>query len=406
MSDLGFTRGDFPILSREVAGRPLVYFDNAATSLTPECVIEAVANYYRRHGGNIHRGKHLLSEEASDLYEASRRQAAGFIGSTVAEVVFVRGTTEAINLVAAGLQLQEGDNVVGTVLEHHSNILPYSSRCSYRAAGLLDNGLPDLEEARRLIDDRTRLVAVSHCSNVTGVVVPVKAWAAMAHSMGVPLLVDAAQSAGHLTLDVHDLDCDFLAFSGHKACGPTGAGVLFGKRAQLERLVPPALGGGAVSRVDPDYSHQLRTLPWRLEAGTPDIAAVIGLGAALSYLDRIGLDRIHRHNQRLCAALDKVVASLDGAVRLSPAPGVERVPIASFTLPVNTSLDRLSRILSDSHGVMTRAGHHCAHPLHAYFDAEGSLRVSLQFYNTEEELERFAEAMRSLAPMFRRRLGA
>lgn len=398
MDRINQIRANFPVLKREVAGRPIVYFDNAATSLKPVPVVLAMQNYYGTCSANIHRGKHLLSEEASLAYESSREAVAKFLNAQFREIIFVRGATEGIALVAAGLGLKPEENVVGTVLEHHSNILPWRVRCGYRGAPLSPHGLPELCEAERLIDEQTRIIAVTLCSNVTGAIVPVKAWAEMAHRNGLPLLVDAAQCGAHFRLDVDEMDCDFLVLSGHKMCAPTGAGVLYGKRERLETLQPMYLGGGTVNRVHSDYSYELRELPWRLEAGTPDIAAVIGLGAAVEYLQEVGMDRIEAYTRELTVALEDRLGSLPGIRCCSPGVGVERTSLVSFALEDELlSPDYVARLLSDTYGVMVRGGHHCAHPLHEELGMKaGSVRASLQFYNTEEEIEYFKQALSSV----------
>jgi cysteine desulfurase/selenocysteine lyase len=387
-------RADFPWLAAHARGR--IAADNAATSLKPRVVIDAVSRYSSEYSGNVHRGDHELSERASAAYEASRQTIARFIGARRAELVFVRGTTEAINLVAAGIGLHPHDNVVATLLEHHSNTLPWRARCQLRLAPLDEQGLPDVHAAAALIDERTRLVAVTSCSNVTGVRVPIRAWADMAHRHGVPLLVDAAQSLAHERIDVVELDCDYLAASGHKALGPTGAGLLYGKRERLEQLAPLNYGGGAVGRVDIDGSFELRDVPWRFEAGTPDIAAVIGLGAAVEYLDGLGMAAIAEHEATLCAALDQHVASIAELEPIMVARNLARAPIVCVR-PRDASLraEVLARMLADRFGVLTRAGHHCAHPLHEALGFGATLRISLALYNTVSEVEAIAEALRT-----------
>jgi cysteine desulfurase/selenocysteine lyase len=264
-----------------------------------------------------------------------------------------------------------------------------------------EDGLPDLAAAEALIDAKTRLVTVTMCSNVTGVVVDTKPWADMAHRHGVPLLVDAAQSGGHLEIDVQKMDCDFLVISGHKMFGPTGSGILYGKRARLESLRPPTLGGGTVNRVHADYSFDLRDLPWRLEAGTPDIAAVIGLAAAVEYIEALGEEQIETRTQQLTNVLATQIDGLPGVRTCSPAPGVRRTSLISFSLESDVlSPDYIARLLSDSYGIMVRGGHHCAHPLHAHLGIKtGTLRASLQVYNTEEEIEYFCQAFSSVLGM-------
>lgn len=388
-------RADFPQLTRQVAGRPIVYFDNAATSLKPTPVLAAMDDYYRTYCANIHRGKHLLSEEASAAYEASRETIAKFINAKSGETIFVRGATDGIALVAAGLSLQPNENVVGTVLEHHSNILPWRVHCAYRGAPITPAGLPDLAAAEALIDEHTRAITITMCSNVTGVIVDVRPWAEMAHRNGLPLLVDAAQCGGHMKIDVHDIGCDFLVLSGHKMFGPTGAGILYGKRERLEALRPATLGGGTVNRVYADYSFDLRDLPWRLEAGTPDIAGVIGFAAAVEYIQKLGLEHIKARMQELADSLQACIGHLPGIRSCSPPPGIDRTSLVSFALEDELfSPDYITRLLSDSYGVMVRGGHHCAHPLHEYFRlGTGTVRASLQIYNTTEEIEHFGQSL-------------
>lgn len=398
--DVEAVRSQFPLLKREIAGRPLVYFDNAATSPKPQPVIDAVIDYMARYSANIHRGKHTLSEEASDAYENSRSKVARFFNADRAEIAFVRGATEAIHLVAGGLKLRPDENVVGTILEHHSNILPWSSRCEFRAAPLGPDGLPDLEQAERLIDAKTRLLTVTHTSNVTGAVVPVRAWVDLARAHGLLILIDAAQAASHSDIDAQALGADFLVVSGHKLFAPTGIGVLIGRREALEELQPTPLGGGAVSLVRGDFSFEPRDLPWRLEAGTPHIAGAIGMGAAVDFLTEIGMGPIEQRNAELSRLLYERIGTLEGLTPLGSSAGVARAPILSLVEPTGTlTPDYLSRLLSDSYGVMTRGGHHCAHPYHEQAGVNGSLRLSLHFYNTEEEVEHTARALEQLLAM-------
>jgi cysteine desulfurase / selenocysteine lyase len=387
-------REDFPLLSRILAGREVVYFDNAATSLKPRRVIEAVVDYMSRCSANVHRGKHQLSEDASELFEASRDRLARFFNVMSTELVFVRGATEAINTVAHGLRLRPDENVVGTILEHHSNILPWQKHARFRAAPLAPSGLPDIEAAAALIDDKTRLLAVTHCSNVTGVVVPVRDWAELAHAHGLPILVDGAQSTVHGRVDLRELDCDFFAMSGHKMCGPTGIGLLYGKPEWLERLDPVFIGGGTVAVVNADFTFTPRDIPWRLEAGTPDIAAVIGLGAAVDYLEEVGLDAIAERDRALRAALVRRLEDVPSLVLHRPAAGVPGISLVSFSEARRIwDTKRFSEVLSDSFGIMVRGGHHCAHPLHESLGVDGSVRISLNFYNTEEEIAHLVHAL-------------
>ncbi|MFZ6179201.1 aminotransferase class V-fold PLP-dependent enzyme [Nannocystis pusilla] len=393
--DVDRLRDDFPLLQRSSEHAPIVYLDNAATTLKPRPVIEAVRGYLADYSGNVHRGQHALADRATEAYEDSRRRVARFLGARASEVVFVRGTTEAIGLVAGGLGLQPGDNVVVSALEHHSNLLPWRTRCDVRVVPLDAAGLPSLAAAEAAIDGRTRLLAVTACSNVTGVYVAVQDWAALAHRHGLPLLVDAAQLAAHRGIDVQGLQCDYLALSGHKLFAPPGSGVLYGTQAALERLAPANLGGGCVKHVGLDLDYELREVPWRLEAGTPDIAAAIGLGAAVEYLADIGLDAIEDHEDALRELLDAEVATLPGLHDHSPA--ATRAPMLTVTAKDGAlGSEYVARVLSDTFGVMTRAGHHCAHPLHAALGLPATLRASLAFYNTEADVLRLRDGLRAL----------
>ncbi|MDC0668141.1 aminotransferase class V-fold PLP-dependent enzyme [Nannocystis radixulma] len=395
MFDVAGLRDEFPLLQAGSGQAPIVYLDNAATSLKPRAVIEAVRGYLADYSGNVHRGQNALADRASQAYEDSRRSVARFLGARASEVVFVRGATEAVNLVAGGLALAPDDNVVVSLLEHHSNSLPWRARCQVRVVPLAPSGLPDLAAAEAAIDARTRLVAITACSNVTGVYVPMQAWSALAHRHGLPLLVDAAQLAAHRGIDVQSLQCDYLALSGHKLFGPPGSGVLYGTRAALERLTPLNLGGGCVTHVGLDLDYELRELPWRLEAGTPDIAAVIGLGAAVEFIEDIGIDAIALHEEHLRDVLDAEIAAMPELHNHSPSDA--RAPILTVTArdPAIGS-EYIARVLSDTFGIMTRAGHHCAHPLHAALGLPATLRASLAFYNTEDELLRLRDALRAL----------
>lgn len=398
MNDIASLREQFPTLARPHGPEGITYFDNAASSLRPMPVIEAVTAYYTGNGANVHRGRHFLSEEASELYEGCRQRVARFLNAASAEIVFVQGTTQGINLVAGGLGLKAEDNVVGTMLEHHANVLPFSRACTYRAAALGKDGLPDVEAARALVDENTRLLTVTHLSNVTGAIVPIGPWSALAREKGIPLLVDAAQAASHLRLDVQELDCDFLVFSGHKIFAPSGVGILYGRMEALEALTPPWLGGGAVSRVEPDGSFHLRDVPWRFESGTPPIASVLGLDAALRFVESIGISVIHGRTNQLAAYLFDAVAKVPELQPIEFDPGAERAPIISFT---GLRPDVAARILSDSYGVASRGGHHCAHPFHEHLGVSGSLRYSLHFYNTEAEIDHAVSALASTAALMK-----
>jgi len=388
----------FPALKREHDGKSLIYFDNAATTLKHVDVIRAVEGYYSQNGANIHRGRHYLSEEASEIYEECRQRAARFLNASTAEIVFTHGTTHSINIVADGLNLQAGDNVVGSVLEHHSNILPWASRCTYRPVALNENGLPDIEQARQLINKNTRLIAITHVSNVTGVIVPVEQWCRLAQELGVPILIDAAQAASHIALDTQKMGCDFLALSAHKMFGPSGCGVLYGSAKALRSLKVKTLGGGAVSRVYADGRCDLRDIPWRFESGTPPIASVIGLNQALRYIESIGIGTIAEKNDNLARTLYDRFSQIDGLEFMYSQSKVPRVPIISLT---NVRGDVATRVLSDSYGIMTRGGHHCAHPLHESLQLTSSLRLSLHHYNTEAEIKAAFDALEQLKDIIR-----
>jgi cysteine desulfurase/selenocysteine lyase len=384
-------RSDFPALEQEVHGRPLAYLDSASTSLRPRAVIDAVVQTYARDAGNVHRGVHALSEAATLAFDAARDEVARFLGAAPDEVIFTRGTTEAINLVAQAWgrgALRPGDAVVATELEHHSNLVPWQMVCAERGAELrlapvTADGRLDMGALAGLIDERVRLVAVSHVSNVLGTVAPVAAIAELAHRAGALLLVDGAQAAPHLPIDVGALGCDFYAFSGHKVHGPTGIGVLWGRAALLAAMPPWQGGGEMVASVDAGGARY-RDPPHRFEAGTPDIAGAIGLGAALAYLGHIDRAAAMAHEHDLHARLLAALADLPG-VRVLGRP---ELALASFVVDGVPAHD-LATIL-DREGVAIRSGHHCAEPLHRRLGLAASARASLAFYNTADEIDRLA----------------
>jgi cysteine desulfurase/selenocysteine lyase len=389
--DVERIRADFPILAEQVHGRPLVYLDNAATSQKPEAVIKAIADYYRYDNANIHRGVHLLSQRATDAYEATREAIRGFIhAKSAAEIVFVRGTTEAINLVVETYGSQHvgpGDEVLITAMEHHSNIVPWQMLCEkkgahLRVAPINDRGELLLDEFEKLLGPRTRIAAVAHVSNALGTINPVKEMIRMAHARGIPVLVDGAQAVPHMKVDVVDLDCDFYAFSAHKMYGPTGIGVLYGK-AQLLEAMPPWQGGGDMISSVTFERTTYNKVPHKFEAGTPDIAGVIGLGAAVSYMESIGVDAIGAHEHELL---------LYGTKRLEATPGVRLIGTAAKKASV------LSFVVEDIHphdigtildqeGIAVRTGHHCAQPVMDFFCVPATVRASLGLYNTKEEID-------------------
>lgn len=397
-------REDFPILSREVHGRPLVYLDNAATTQKPRAVLEAMDALYTTCNANVHRGIHTLSQEATALHEVARERVRSFLNArSTAEIVFTRGTTESLNLVAASFSqafLREGDEVIVTVMEHHSNIVPWQlarERWGFtlRVVPMDDEGRLDLEAYAALLNERTRLVCCCQVSNVLGTVNPVREMARMAHDAGAYFLVDGAQSVPHFPVDVQELDCDFLTFSAHKIYGPTGVGVLYGKEALLEQLPPYQGGGEMIARVTFEHTTFER-LPFKFEAGTPDYVGTHGLAAAIDYVEAVGLDRIAAHEEVLTRHAMARMAEIDQMQFYGTVPG--KTSVVSFNvgqihpMDLGTLLDRL--------GFAIRTGHHCAQPLMARCGVEGMARVSFALYNTEDEIDRFMEALQRVVRMF------
>ena len=404
MYDLNNIRKDFPILSREVYGKPLVYLDNAATTQKPLCVLDAMRDEYLNVNANVHRGVHYLSQQATDLHEAARETVRRFInaGST-SEIVFTRGTTEGLNLVASSFceeMMGEGDEVIISVMEHHSNIVPWQLKAAKRGIAIRvipmdDDGRLDIEAYETLFSERTRLVSVAHVSNVLGTVNPVKEMARIAHDHGVPIMVDGAQSTPHFRVDVKDLDCDFFVFSGHKMYGPTGIGVLYGKEEWLDRL-PPYQGGGEMIESVSFEKTTFERLPFKFEAGTPDYVATHGLATAIDYVERIGMDNIAMHEHELTDYCMQRLACIDGMRLLGKVPGKDAV--VSFLvgdihhLDMGTLLDRL--------GIAVRTGHHCAQPLMIRLGVQGTVRASFALYNTKEEIDVLANGIERVSKMF------
>ena len=403
--DVERVRKDFPILAQRVHGKPLVYLDNAATTQKPLAVIESEVALYERSYANIHRGVHHLSVEASEAYEKSREKARDFINAADArEIVFVRGTTEGINLVAqtfgrAGVGA--GDEVLISALEHHSNIVPWQMLCEEKGARLVvapinDRGEIRMDELEQRLSERTKIVAVSHVSNALGTLNPVKEIIALAHARGVAVLVDGAQAAPRLKVDVRDLDCDFYAFSGHKMYGPTGAGILFGKEALFEAM-PPWQGGGDMIRSVTFEKTTYNILPYKFEAGTPNIAGAIGLGAAIDYIGSLGIDAIEAHENDLLAYATERLSAIPGLRVIGTA--AEKAAVLSFTLEgvhphdVGTVLDR--------EGVAVRTGHHCAQPVMDFFRVPATSRASFGLYNTRAEVDVLFAGLRIVMAMFR-----
>jgi cysteine desulfurase/selenocysteine lyase len=400
-------RADFPILEQKVHGQPLIYFDNAATSQKPRAVIEALRRYYERDNANVHRGIHELSNRATAAYEAARARVARFIHARSAEeIIFTRGTTESINLVAhawGNAHLKPGDVILLTEMEHHSNLVPWQLLAQRTGARLAyvpvtgDEAELDLARLDALLSDRVRLFAMVHISNSMGTVNPVADLCARARKRGIITLVDAAQSAGHMPLDVQAIGCDFLAFSGHKICGPTGIGVLYG-RAELLETMPPWQGGGEMILSVDYHRTEFKKPPHRFEAGTPDISGPIGLHAAMDYLDALGRDRIWEHDQQLAQyAYDRLAAL--GHVRLF-GPKTGRGGLVSFLLDHVHAHDVVT--LADRAGVALRGGHHCTQPLMRRLGVESTARASFYFYNTREEVDRFIEVIREIQKFFAR----
>lgn len=397
-------RPDFPLLSREVHGRPLVYLDNAATTQKPRAVLEAMDRLYTTCNANVHRGIHTLSQEATALHEAARERVRAFLNArSTAEIIFTRGTTESLNLVASSFAeafLHEGDEVILTVMEHHSDIVPWQLArdrrgFTLRVVPMDDEGRLDLEAYAALLNERTRLVCCCHVSNVLGTVNPVREMARMAHEAGAYFLVDGAQSVPHFPVDVQELDCDFLAFSAHKLYGPTGVGVLYGKEELLERMPPYQGGGEMIARVTFEKTTFER-LPFKFEAGTPDYVGTHGLAAAIDYVAGIGLDRIAAYEDQLTRHAMARMREIEGMQFFGTVEG--KTSVVSFNVARIHPMD-LGTLL-DHLGFAIRTGHHCAQPLMARCGVEGMARVSFALYNTVEEIDRFVEALQRVVRMF------
>jgi cysteine desulfurase/selenocysteine lyase len=400
--DVARVRADFPALHQQVNGRPLVYLDNAATTQKPQAVLDALLGFYSRDCANVHRGVHALSQRATDAYEGARENVARFLNARPREIVFTRGTTEAINLVAYsyGSRLSPGDEILITELEHHSNIVPWQmlaerTGARLRVAPIDDRGEIILEEFQRLLGPRTRIVAVAHVSNALGTVNPVEEICRLAHTYGARVLVDGAQAVPHLAVDVRALDCDFYAFSGHKIYGPTGIGVLFGRWELLEAM-PPYQGGGDMIRSVTFEKTLYNDPPYRFEAGTPHIAGAIGLAAAIEYVTRLGLEEIRRHEQQLLEAATRALEEIPGVRIVGTA--AHKAAVVSFVLDGVHPHD-VATVL-DHEGVAVRAGHHCAQPLMERFGLPATTRASFALYNTLEEVDALARAVRRARELF------
>jgi cysteine desulfurase/selenocysteine lyase len=403
--DVEALRRDFPILSRKVHGRPLVYLDNAATTQKPTAVIEAAADLYGRYYGNIHRGVHELSVEATDAYERAREKVRAFVNAAESrEIVFVRGTTEAINLVAQTLgrkRVGPGDEVVITALEHHSNIVPWQLLCDEKDAKLkvlpIDRtGEVRVEQLEELLTPRTKIVSVAHVSNALGTLLPIRKIVEIAHSRGVPVLVDGAQSVPRLAVDVRELGCDFYAFSAHKMYGPTGIGVLYGRAELLDEMPPYQGGGDMISSVSFEKTTW-NVLPYKFEAGTPDNAGAIGLGAAVDYLTKVGIAGVTAHEEELLDHATRSLSALPGLTIVGTA--AQKIGVLSFTLDGIHPHD-VGTVL-DQEGIAIRTGHHCAQPVMEFFGIPATARASLALYNTRAEIDALAEGIRKVQRMFR-----
>ncbi|MEC1667342.1 cysteine desulfurase SufS [Bacillus mojavensis] len=396
-------REQFPILHQQVNGHDLVYLDSAATSQKPRAVIETLDKYYNQYNSNVHRGVHTLGTRATDGYEGAREKVRKFINAkSMAEIIFTKGTTTSLNMVAlsyARANLKPGDEVVITYMEHHANIIPWQQAVKETGATLKyiplqEDGTISLDDVRATVTSNTKIVAVSHVSNVLGTVNPIKEMAKIAHDNGAVIVVDGAQSAPHMKIDVQDLDCDFFALSSHKMCGPTGVGVLYGKRALLENMEPAEFGGEMIDFVGL-YESTWKELPWKFEAGTPIIAGAIGLGAAIDFLEEIGLDEISLHEHKLAAYALERFRQLDGVTVYGPE---ERAGLITFNLDDVHPHD-VATVL-DAEGIAVRAGHHCAQPLMKWLDVTATARASFYLYNTEEEIDKLVEALQKTKEYF------
>ena len=404
INDWEAIREDFPILNQKINGRPLIYLDNASSSQKPQAVIDAIRKHYTYNNANVHRGIHELSNRSTEIYEGSRKRVAEYLNAAnTKEIIFTRGTTESINLVAQSWgqsNLNAGDTILLTEMEHHSNLVPWQILAKRIGAKLEfipvtdDNGLLDLSDIDARLD-RAKLLSFTHFSNTMGTINPAKELCQMARKAGVVSLVDAAQSAGHTLIDVQEIDCDFLAFSGHKICGPTGIGVLYGRKEKLEEMPPYQGGGEMISKVE-YFESTFNEIPHKFEAGTPNIAGAAGLYAAIEYIDNIGRMAIFQHDQLLVSRTLKRLKEIDG-IRIF-GPDSNRSAVVSFVIPDTHALDLAT--MADQKGVAIRAGHHCNQPLLAKLGVQATARASFNFYNTESEVDRFIEVIHQVRKMF------
>lgn len=402
--DVEAVRKDFPILNQIVNDEPLVYLDNAATTQKPRQVLEAVLAYYEKDNANVHRGVHTLAERATTAYEAARERIRSFIhAASTKEVLFTRGVTTGLNWVASYAEsvLQPGDEVLISVMEHHSNIIPWQEACKKTGARLiyayLKNGMLDLADLQSKLTKKTRFVALAHVSNVLGVMNPIKEIAGMVHQVGALLVVDGAQSIPHIKIDVQDLDVDFFAFSGHKMLGPTGIGVLYGKEKLLNQMPPVEFGGEMIDFVY-EQKATWKELPWKFEAGTPNIAGAIGLAAAIDYLDKIGMETVHQYEQELLAYVFPKLQAVEGLTIYGSEDLAQRSGVISFNLAGLHPHDVATAL--DYEGVAVRAGHHCAQPLLSYLGVVATVRASFYMYNTKADCDKLVEALQKTKEFF------
>jgi len=398
-------RKDFPILKRKVNGKPLVYLDNAATSQKPKIVIDSLTNYYEKYNANVHRGIHKLSEEATQAYEETRKKIAKFINAkSEKEIIFTKNTTEAINLVmySFGMQLKSGNEIISSVMEHHSNIVPWQFLQNFgiklKFVDINEDGTLNIEDYEKLITEKTKLIAVVHVSNVLGTINPIKEISRIAHKNNALLLVDAAQSVPHMKVDVQAMDCDFMAFSAHKMLGPTGVGVLYGKREILEGIKPFLYGGDMIREVSL-YETKYNEVPWKFEAGTPNIADVIAFGAAIDYLEKIGMKNVEKHERDLTKYALRKLSKIKNLEIYGPENPDQRIGVISFNLK-NIHPHDVASIL-DQEGIAIRSGHLCAQPLMKRLNIQAAARASFYLYNTKEEINKLAAALLKTKKVFK-----
>ena len=404
MLDIKKIRSDFPVLHQMVHDAPLVYFDNGATTQKPEVVMERIQQYYENENANVHRGVHYLSQEATNRHEEARETVRSFINAAdTREIIFTKGTTESINLVAAGFAkkfLSEGDEVIVSEMEHHANIVPWQMACEERAAKLrvipvLDDGSLDMESFKKLLSPKTKMVAVAHISNVTGVVNPVREIIKLAHQNGSPVLIDGAQGISHTAVDVQKLDCDFYVFSGHKLFGPMGIGVLYGKKEMLEKLPPYQTGGEMIDEVSFEKTT-FNVLPFRFEAGTPNVAGALGLAAAIDYVTGLGMDNIEAYEHELLEYATQKLSQIEGLRIIGTYE--QKTSVISFVFEDIHHYD--AGTILDQLGIAVRTGNHCAQPLMKRFGISGTIRAAFAFYNTKEEIDILVKALERIRSMF------